>query len=65
MLMVENSTPVKEVNYESQQSNLIDEVNLEDSFESKIKGCIQQLAKEPKEKTIEQILNYSKTFRSL
>ncbi|GEM68306.1 hypothetical protein SMI01S_19120 [Sphingobacterium mizutaii NBRC 14946 = DSM 11724] len=65
MLMVENSTKTKEVNYEGQLSGIIQDVNLELSFEEKIKSCIQQLSKDPEDRTIESILNYSKTLRNL
>jgi len=65
MLMVENSTKTKEVNYEGQLSGFIQDVNLELSFEEKIKSCIQQLSKDPEDRTIESILNYSKTLRNL
>ncbi len=63
--MVENSTKTKEVNYEGQLSSIIQDVNLELSFEEKIKSCIQQLSKDPEDRTIESILNYSKTLRNL
>ncbi|SDL66922.1 Uncharacterised protein [Sphingobacterium mizutaii] len=63
--MVENSTKTKEVNYEGQLSGIIQDVNLELSFEEKIKSCIQQLSKDPEDRTIESILNYSKTLRNL
>ncbi len=63
--MVENSTKTKEVNYEGQLSGFIQDVNLELSFEEKIKSCIQQLSKDPEDRTIESILNYSKTLRNL
>ena len=65
MLMVENSTKTKEVNYEGQLSGIIQDVNLELLFEEKIKSCIQQLSKDPEDRTIESILNYSKTLRNL
>jgi len=65
MLMVENSTNIKEVNYEGQLSGIIQDSNLELSFEEKIKSCIQQLSKDPEDRTIENILNYSKTYRNL
>ncbi len=65
MLMVENSTKTKEVNYEGQLSGIIQDANLELSFEEKIKSCIQQLSKDPEDRTIENILNYSKTLRNL
>ncbi|MCT1526493.1 MULTISPECIES: hypothetical protein [Sphingobacterium] len=64
MLMVENSTPVKDVNYEGLGTDLHEDTQLE-VFAEKIKNCIQQIAKDPNEKTIENILNYSKTFRKL
>ncbi len=63
--MVENSTNIKEVNYEGQLSGTTQENNLDVSFEEKIKSCIKQLSKDPKDKTIENILNYSKTLRNL
>lgn len=64
MLMVENSTHVKEVNYEGLGTGIQEDQNLE-VFAEKIKSCISQLAKDPDEKTIEKILSYSKTVRNL
>ena len=63
--MVENSTTKNEVTYEGLNSSLIEDINNEVSFEGKIKSCITQIAKNPEDKTIENILNYSKTFRNL
>ena len=65
MLMVQNSTKLKEVSYEDQNLDILKEESIEKSFEQKIKNCIQQLSKDPKEKTIENILNYSKNFSNL
>lgn len=65
MLMVQNSTKLKEISYEDQNLDILKEESVEISFEQKIKSCIQQLSKEPKEKTIENILNYSRNFNNL
>jgi len=65
MLMVQNSTNLKEVSYEDQNLDILKEDKVEISFERKIKNCIQQLSKDPKEETIENILNYSKNFSNL
>jgi len=63
--MVQNSTKLKEISYEDQNLDILKEESVEISFEQKIKSCIQQLSKEPKEKTIENILNYSRNFNNL
>ncbi|MFZ4261012.1 hypothetical protein ACFRAE_03160 [Sphingobacterium sp. HJSM2_6] len=63
--MVENSTKTKEVNYESLPSEMTKEEKVEVTFEDKIKSCISQLEKNPEDKTIANILNYSKNLRNL
>lgn len=61
--MVENSTKTKELNYEGQPDQT-QENDTSKVFEEKLKSCIQQLSKDPSEKTLENILNYSKTLRN-
>ena len=63
--MVENSTKTNELNYEDQFSGIIQNNEVEVSFEDKIRGCISQLSKDPEERTIANILNYSKSVRTL
>ncbi len=63
--MVENSTKTNELNYEEQFSNTVENNEVEVSFEDKIKGCISKLSKNPEDKTIANILNYSKSLRNL
>jgi len=63
--MVENSTKTNELNYEDQFSGIIQNNEVEVSFEDKIRGCISQLSKDPEERTIANILNYSKSLRTL
>ncbi|GAA4142936.1 hypothetical protein GCM10022216_24390 [Sphingobacterium kyonggiense] len=65
MLMVENSTKTNELNYEDQFSGIIQNNEVEVSFEDKIRSCISQLSKDPEERTIANILNYSKSLRTL
>lgn len=65
MLMVENSTKTKVLDYESQPVDQITENNPTEAFENKLKSCIQQLSKNPDDTTIEKILSYSKSFRKL
>lgn len=63
--MVENSTKTNELNYEDQFSGIIQNNEVEVSFEDKIRSCISQLSKDPEERTIANILNYSKSLRTL
>ncbi len=63
--MVENSTNIQEVNYEGLISGISQDNNVEIKFEDKLKSCIQQLSRDPEDKTIENILNYSKALRKL
>ncbi|MGO1521683.1 MAG: hypothetical protein ACTHZ1_02975 [Sphingobacterium sp.] len=62
--MVENSTKTKELHDEGQHADSIQEDDTAKLFEDKLKSCIQQLSKDPNDKTLEKILNYSKTLRN-
>lgn len=60
MLMVENFTTVDENTFE----NVVNEdmaLIVDKQFEENIKRGVQSLAKEPSQKTIDNILNYAKT----
>ncbi|MCI0920007.1 hypothetical protein [Sphingobacterium rhinopitheci] len=58
--MVENFTPVDENAYKSDLNEGITIVDKQ--FEEKIKLSVQSLAKEPSQKTIDNILQYSKSY---
>ncbi|WP_225555143.1 hypothetical protein [Sphingobacterium bovistauri] len=55
--MVENFTQTEEKTYTS-----VDETTNEEAFEAKIKNEIKNLIIEPNQSTIDNILQYSKTF---
>ena len=59
--MVENFTPTNEETYNGELKEF--DIKVEDSFEKKIKANIQSLIKDPNEKVVENILNYSKSLR--
>lgn len=65
MLMVENSTKTKELNEKDGQPNTIEENDIAEAFEEKLKNCIQQLSKDPSDKTIRHLLHYSRTIRNV
>lgn len=56
--MVENFTPVDENTYKNDLNE--DTTIVDKQFEENIKRSVQSLAKEPTQKTIDNILNYSK-----
>lgn len=61
MLMVENFTLVNE-NTCSNDVNENIEMNSDTIFENSIKQGIKSLVKEPHQKTVEHLLNYSKSW---
>jgi|GEM_PF-5796601 len=60
--MVENFTTVNESTFENVLNQDTTAITLDDGFEKKIKQNLQNLKKEPSKKTIENLINYSKTF---
>lgn len=58
--MVENSTKIEEVTCTT-ESNVYQEID-EEQFEENLKVHIKYLAKDPSDKTIKSILDYSKSL---
>lgn len=61
MLMVENFTLVNENTYSNEVNDV--DTTVETCFEDNIRQGIKSFAREPHQKTIDNILNYSKSLK--